>query len=482
VSGPAARGMAAGAPHGAWPRGGPAPLPDRPARLALRILSADDVGRIHTAAIERLGADGAAAVAAARSAPSRFTLAGRAPGHEVPLGARRLWLAAGAGSAGEGGRAQHVRLRTGGAPVLATAADLDAACALADALPEVAVVAGPPVHAAGETPLAELARCFAGTSKHVLPGTLATAAEGEAAVAMATAVAGSAAELRRRPPLSWCGDADALPAALVCARAGLPVALAMPPGTVAEPGSAAVAEAAPGAAERHAAPPDVAAALVRHHAAVLAACAAVQAAVPGAPFLRVAGPALAGLPASGPSAVAFTLAAIQLAALVGLPVIAVGFATASHEPDWQACTEGAFAALAATAAGADVTDGAGTLGAGTVFSPEQLVMDSEVFSWSARIAAGIVVEPETLAVEAAREVGIGGNYLSQGHTRRHLKDVWRPRLLDRSMWDAWRAGGREGAYEKASALIDRLAAHHEVVPLGDEVSGTLRRIVAEAGL
>ena len=48
------------------------------------------------------------------------------------------------------------------------------------------------------------------------------------------------------------------------------------------------------------------------------------------------------------------------------------------------------------------------------------------------------------------EVDICGNFLGQRHTRRHMKDVWRPRLLDRSMWDAWIASGREGAYEKAT--------------------------------
>ena len=183
---------------------------------------------------------------------------------------------------------------------------------------------------------------------------------------------------------------------------------------------------------------------------MLAGCAAVQAAAPGAPFFYAADPAAAGLPAAGPSAALFLLAAAQLAALVGLPVVAGGQRTASHEPDWQACTQGAFATLSTTAAGADVTGGAGTLGAGGAFSPQQLVMDSEIFSWSARIASGIEVEDETIALDAIKQVGIGGNYLGQRHTRRHMKDVWRPRLLDRSMWDAWIASGREGAYEKAT--------------------------------
>jgi trimethylamine--corrinoid protein Co-methyltransferase len=408
-------------------------------------------------------------LAPARLAPSSFTLGGRAGGHDVALGAGQCWLAT-------GGPAGRVRPRAGGGPVLATSTDLDAACRLADALPEVAVLHGPPVHAAAETALTELARCVAGTSKHVQIVTLRSAAVAEAAVAMATAVAGSEAARRHCPPLSLCGGPEALPAAIVFARAGLPVGVVAPPAAGAK-GTAAGASGSPVTAA-----PDLAAALVRHHAGVLVACATVQAAAPGAPFIYLAAPALAGLSPAVPEAAVFEIAATQLAAHVGLPVSAVAMATASHEPDWQACTQNAMAALGTLAARGDLTVGAGTLGGGLVFSAQQLVMDSEIFSWNAQIASGIPVDDETIALDAIKQVGIGGNYLSQRHTRRHLKEVWRPRLLDRSTWDAWVASGEEGAYEKATALVSRLLAEHDVVPLSDEVSATLQRIIAEVGL
>jgi len=212
---------------------------------------------------------------------------------------------------------------------------------------------------------------------------------------------------------------------------------------------------------------------------VLAACAAIQATAPGAPFFYVADPALAGLPAGSPAAAMFQIAATQLAAHTRLPVSAVGMITGSHEPDWQACTQNAFAALSTMAAGADLTAGAGTLGGGSVFSAQQLVMDSEIYSWNARLVAGVMVDEETIALDAIRRVDICGNFLGQRHTRKHMKDVWRPRLLDRSMWDAWVASGRGGAYEKASDLVDEYLAEHQVLALGDAVTETLARIVAE---
>ena len=453
------------------------------ARLALRVLSDEDVASVHAAALELLGAEGAAAEAAAASAPSSFVLAGRVPEHDVTLGAGLVWLAAGAATSGHAGVPEWVRRLAGGDPVPATVADLDEAVRLADALPEVAVVAGPPLRAAGVPAVGALARCLAGTSKHVMAGLLTTAAEAETALEVALAVAGSAEEVRRRPPLSLCGGTAALDAALVFARAGLPVGVVLAPADAAA-GTPAPPSAPSATAEDVRLPrsPDLGAVLARHHAGVLAGCAAVQAAVPGAPFLYVADPAAAGIAPAGPSASLFQVAAGQLAASVGLPLVAGGLRTTSHEPDWQACQQHAFASLSTTASGADVTGGAGLLGAASAFSPQQLVMDAEVFSWNARIAAGIEVDDETVALDAIRQVDICGNFLGQRHTRRHMKDVWRPRLLDRSMWDAWIASGREGAYEKATALAGQLLAGHACVPLGAEARGVIERIVAGPGL
>jgi trimethylamine--corrinoid protein Co-methyltransferase len=466
---------------GAQPAQAPPILTTR-ARLALRVLSDEDVARVHAAALELLGAEGAAAEAAALSAPASFVLAGRVPEHDVTLGGGFVWLAAGAATAGAAGVPERVRRLAGGDSVPATAADLDAAVRLADALPEVAVVGGPPLRAAGVPAVSALAHCLAGTSKHVMAGMLGSAEEAEAAVRMAAAVAGSADEARRRPPLSLCGAA-ALDAAFVFARAGLPVGVVLAPsdttaGSPAPPSSPSAAARGP----MDAPPSGLGPALVRHHAGVLAGCAAVQAVVPGAPFFYVADPAAAGVASTGPSASLFQLAAGQLAARVGLPLVAGGLRTTSHEPDWQACQQHAFATLSTAASGADVTGGAGLLGAATAFSPQQLVMDAEIFGWNAKIAAGIEVDDETMALEVIRQVDIGGNFLGQRHTRRHMKDVWRPRLLDRSMWDAWIAADREGAYEKATALAGQLLAEHAAVPLVAEARGVIERIIAGPGL
>jgi trimethylamine---corrinoid protein Co-methyltransferase len=425
--------------------------------IALRALSDEDVARVHAAALALLGAEGAAAEAAARSAPGRIVLGGRVRHHDVALGPTARWLAT-------GGPAPRIRPFAGGEPRPATAADLSEACRLADALPEVGFVFGPPLRAVDRTALGDLYGCLAATTKHVQVTTLRTAAEAEAAVRMARALAGSTMDLRRHPPISLCVGDDGIEAARTFARAGLPV------GHVVSPRGAAFGGAG------------LAAALVRNHAGVLAACAAIQRAAPGAPFFYVAHPARAGLPAAGPDAAMFVIASAQLAGRLGLPVSAGGMVTASHEPDWHACAQNALASLSATAAGADVILGAGMLGAGGAFSAQQLVMDSEIHSWNARIAAGILVDEETLALDVIKDVGAGGDFLRRPHTRRHARDVWRPRLFDRSTWDDWVASDRPAAYEKATTLAGTLLRDHEVAALEGETDDVLRRIVAESGL
>ena len=328
-----------------------------------------------------------------------------------------MWLTAGAATAGAAGVPERVRRVTGGDSAPATVADLHDAVSLADALPEVAVLAGPPLRAAGLSVTPRSRAASPARASTSWPACSSPRRRRRDRVALAAALAGSAAEARRRPPLSLCGGADAVDAALVFARAGLPV------GTGAGAGRCRRRCCRPAARRRRRRPKppapheaDLGLTLVRHHAGVLAGCAAVQAAAPGAPFLYVADPAAAGLPPAGPQASLFQLAAAQLAARVGLPFVAGGLRTTSHEPDWQAGLQDAFVSMTTTASGADVTGGAGLLGAAAAFSPQQLVMDTEIFSWNAFIASGIAVDEETIALEAIKQVGIGGNYLGQRHT------------------------------------------------------------------
>jgi len=121
-------------------------------------------------------------------------------------------------------------------------------------------------------------------------------------------------------------------------------------------------------------------------------------------------------------------------------------------------------------------------GHSTARQAAQLALDAETWSNVAAVAAGITVDAESIALETIAAVGIGGNALGQRHTRRHMNDVWRPRLFDRSAFEAWQREGRPGAPARAAALADAVCLGHDVPPVDVEKRATLRRIIATAGL
>jgi trimethylamine--corrinoid protein Co-methyltransferase len=350
----------------------------------------------------------------------------------------------------------------GGGPPPAAAPDVGAAALLADALPEVVVVGVPTRR------LAELPAALDAGARPVLVCGAMSAAQAETLIALAAALGGR--EPGAPPPLGVVVhsreqvDLDPL---LACARAGLPCGFFAQP-VLDEP------PATPGEA------------LVAVHAAALAACTVQQLAAPGSPFVVPALPAAVEEHAPGfglgPAGVATLAGLAQLAALAGLP-LAAGFPpTRPAADEWLSAADGTAFALAAALGGAALMAAAGHTDGGTVYSPAQLVLDAETWSNVAAVAAGIAVDDETIALDTIAAVGIGGNALGQRHTRRHMKDVWRPRLFDRSPYEVWRREGGLGAAQRAAVLAGELAAGHEAPPLGREKLETLRRIIATAGL
>ena len=457
----------AAAPSPATPR----PATPRPAAPRHRPLAPGELTRLHEAALEALASRGV--TLAGESARALFLAAGAQTDPVngrllLPVELVRAAVAQAPDSFVLPGRVAERDVTIGGGSgglMAATAAapDVGAAALLADALPEVAVIGLPTWR------LAELPAAVEASAKPLLVCGAMSAAQAGAVIAAAAALGGRADAAG--PPLGVvvhsAGQLDLDPL-LACVRAGLVCGFYAPPLLGGE------------------SPANSSDALIALHGAALAACAAAQLAVPGAPYIV---PALAsaiedhapgyGL---GPAGVATFTQLAQLAAYAGLP-IAAGFPpTRPAADEWFAAANGTFVALAAALSGASLLAVAGHTDDATQFSPAQLVLDAETWSNVAAVAAGIVVDDETLALETIAAVGIGGNALAQKHTRRHMRDVWKPRLFDRTAFDAWEREGRRNAPQRAAALADELVTGHDVPPLGGEKAATLRRIMQEAGL
>jgi trimethylamine--corrinoid protein Co-methyltransferase len=107
-------------------------------------------------------------------------------------------------------------------------------------------------------------------------------------------------------------------------------------------------------------------------------------------------------------------------------------------------------------------------------------METELHGIVKRLAEGIVVDDDTLALDAIRRVGPNGTYLADKHTRRHLREIWQPVVWDRTSYDAWLAGGKRGALESATERAREILESHAAAPLPDEVAAELQAIVARA--
>jgi trimethylamine---corrinoid protein Co-methyltransferase len=155
-------------------------------------------------------------------------------------------------------------------------------------------------------------------------------------------------------------------------------------------------------------------------------------------------------------------ATAQLAHSFGLPCQA-GTGIDATLSDAQAGYERALQVLTCALAGADFVHlSVGMLEQMLTSSYESCVIDDEILGAAFRIARGMEVSPETIALDLIKKVGIGGEYITEEHTTRHFREVtWFPSITNRQRWEGWLGAGgldmRQRGVEKARKI---LAEHH----------------------
>jgi len=403
-------------------------------------------------------------------APSMYTLCGLEPEFDLPLDGKHSYLGTdGCGVEIIDAFTQEKRL--------STKSDVSDVGRVADALPEIAFHWVPlsaqdcPVESRG---LHELDAIWNVSGKHLQTESIVSEREMRFAVEMAALLAGGREALRRRPVLSimectispLCHDAGSLEAGLVAAESGLPVGF-MTMASCASTGPATLAGN-----------------LVVGNAEVLSALVLMQMAYPGCPVYYAAAQTATDLrtgayTGGGPADYLFGAATNLLADFYHVPLSMGAFATGAKQPDWQAGVDNSLSAFMAASTGADMLLGAGLLHGSRIFSYEELLMDSEIWNMLCATLCGIVVDDQTLALEAIRQVGPGGHYLSHRHTLKHMRELWQPTLMDRrpySVWEERRDGAREWAREKAQ----RILREHPGRRLEDGLRSELARIIALA--
>jgi len=157
-----------------------------------------------------------------------------------------------------------------------------------------------------------------------------------------------------------------------------------------------------------------------------------------------------------------TAASAQMARHYGLPIRSVGAATEAKRADFQAGVERMGTLLPAVLAGVNFITCGGTLDGTMLEDHAMLMMDDEMCEAAVRIARGIEVNDEALAMEQIKQIGFDGNYLAEAHTAAHFrKELFIPKLYSREPYETWEKEGKKLALDNAREKAKKVLAEHQ---------------------
>lgn len=214
------------------------------------------------------------------------------------------------------------------------------------------------------------------------------------------------------------------------------------------------------------APVTLAGLLAQQNANILAHITLAQIWRPGAPVLygtvsTVANMRLGTVALGAVETGLVTAASAQLARHYGLPSRSVGSATESKLEDIQAGIERTATLLPAVLAGVNLITCGGTLDSTMIESDPLLLLDDELCGAALRLARGIDVDDNTLAMDEILRIGFSGNYLAEKHTVKNFRrEHYIPRLAVREPYEAWVTSGSRSALDAAREQVRSILEKH----------------------
>ena len=321
------------------------------------------------------------------------------------------------------------------------------------------------------SPLHEIDVTWRNNTKHYQSVTLMGEELCRYGLEMATVLRGSEDEVRLRPPISLIvctiaplvQDKEAIEGALVLGEAGIPIVIMSMPtmGTTA--------------------PATYAGALVVGDAEVISATVLTQLAYPGAPvfhslFHAWADPRTAsyvGYPLDSRA----RYAPVEIAHHWGMPALGGAFGTESAELDsWRAAAEVGTDPLLVALAGAEIVTGIGLRDTYTLLYPEAIILDDDLYHQARYSLLDLDVSPETLAVDVIDAVKPGGHFLSQKHTRKHMRTA----MVRGVIHQLDNTGKYQDPAEYAREKIRWILENHHPEPPSDDIQKEINRILSSA--
>lgn len=171
----------------------------------------------------------------------------------------------------------------------------------------------------------------------------------------------------------------------------------------------------------------------------------------------------------------------QISKYYGLPTSTYSGDTDAKTIDAQAGLESGVGIVLATMSGVNIISGPGAMNFLYMQSLEKLVIDDAICGMARRLKRGVLLNEETIALDAIKRAGPGGQFLNLKHTLNWaLKEQFMPsEVVDRQTLDVWRAKGAKDSAANAADIVQRVLREHKPEPVPPETEERLDAAVKE---
>lgn len=158
----------------------------------------------------------------------------------------------------------------------------------------------------------------------------------------------------------------------------------------------------------------------------------------------------------------------DMAHFYGLPFFCIGGSTDSKILDAQAGLEYAFSLYNATLNGCNIIHDCGYLESGLTSSFESVLFADEIIGMLKHFLKPLIFNSDTVPLNVMSNVGPGGSFLKEKHTRMNYKKVWYPRFLDRRNYGRWSQDGGKDLRDVLNFKAKQISEKWQPQPLPEK--------------
>ena len=169
----------------------------------------------------------------------------------------------------------------------------------------------------------------------------------------------------------------------------------------------------------------------------------------------------------------------QMFRYYNIPSYGTAGATNAKIADSQAAIESTNSILITALAGSNLVHCLGAVDACMTVALDAFILVDEIVAMTRRIAGGVEVSDETLAIDLIKKIGPGGHFLEERHTLQHFREHHQSKLIDRQNYDGWVMTGAKTMNDLMTEKVHWILENHQPTPLPDNVQSDLEFMMVQ---